>query len=463
VDSLEQVVAQKRVVRCPVREGALERGDVQDPFPRIAPLSEQVLVHVRHGVRVEVETRVRLHDAREGRRLPPAGGCLEPGLEHRVARAHPAPAVKPGPVQRVGQRRDESCRGARRQVSVGVERDHVPDPGELLEVALHRPEASVVRAEKQLVQLVQLAALTLPSHPATLGGIPLPGSVQEEEREVAVLPVGGVESRHAIRGPLQDRLVRRRVLGGGIGPVSKQCPPHVGVGVSLVPHLEARQQGVDLPLVAHQYGNRDNRAGVVWNSVRRVELGQHARRDEDRGQPVGHAERDGRGGDKAAQQQDHDRGARRARRDRRPGHEEQEEEGERGSAAPVCQPCVPQDEAPRAGTAGRPVAEAPLQGRPPPTDQPVADVPPRRVAHGRDGPGAPHNFARDRFLLFLAPAGQFLDGTPVAVPCLEIHAQVNTGRISSQDALYTARPLHEPAPVVSRQGPKAADSRRDDG
>ena len=463
MDPLEQVVAQKRVVRCPVREATLERCDIEDSLPRVDALSEQVLVHVGHGVRVEVEPRVRFHDSREDRRVSPAGGRLEPGLEDRVAGACPSVSVVPGPVQGVGQRRDQPHRGARGQVSVGIERDHVADSDELPEVTFHRPQARVVCAEKQAVELMQLASLALPAHPAPLGRVPLPGPVQQEKRDLPIPPVDGVQSGHALRRPLEDRLVRRRELGGSVGPVGEQSPPHVRVAVSLISHLEARQQGVHLLLVAHQDGNRDDRTSVSRDPVRQVELRQHPRRDQGGGQPIRDAERDGRGGNDSAQQHQRDHGAGRTGTDRRTGQREEQQEGESETAATVGEADVPQEEATRARSAGRPVAEDLFEGGAALADQPVADVPFHQVTRGLRGPGSPHGLVRDRILRLPGAAGQFLDGPPIAVPRLEVHARICPVRIPSQDALHPAGALHEPPPVVGRQSPEAADPGRDDG
>src|SRR5687768_11074723 len=50
--ALDEIVTEQRVLgKLPIRR-ALERVDVVDPLPRVRPLAEQILIHIRHGGRV---------------------------------------------------------------------------------------------------------------------------------------------------------------------------------------------------------------------------------------------------------------------------------------------------------------------------------------------------------------------------------------------------------------------------
>src|SRR5437867_645237 len=76
-----------------------------------------------------------------------------------------------------------------RQPGVAVERDAVAHLREDAELADLHVEARVGGAPQQAVELLDLAALALPSHPHALARVPLADAVEEEE---SVLVLGGV-------------------------------------------------------------------------------------------------------------------------------------------------------------------------------------------------------------------------------------------------------------------------------
>ena len=53
--TLEQIMAQKRAVRHPARQGCLKRINVVDAFAGVGAFAEQVLIDVGHGGRVRVD------------------------------------------------------------------------------------------------------------------------------------------------------------------------------------------------------------------------------------------------------------------------------------------------------------------------------------------------------------------------------------------------------------------------
>jgi hypothetical protein len=65
--ALEEIVAEKRVLRDPPLERLLEGIDVVDPLPRVGPLFEEVLIHVGDRTRVGVHAAGTRHDALVGR------------------------------------------------------------------------------------------------------------------------------------------------------------------------------------------------------------------------------------------------------------------------------------------------------------------------------------------------------------------------------------------------------------
>jgi hypothetical protein len=58
IEPLEEVVAQQRVLGHPVGQRRLEGVHVIDPLPDVTAFVEQVLIHIRHGRRVRVDSNV---------------------------------------------------------------------------------------------------------------------------------------------------------------------------------------------------------------------------------------------------------------------------------------------------------------------------------------------------------------------------------------------------------------------
>jgi hypothetical protein len=240
--AFEQVVAEQRVVGHAACHRGLEGVEVVDALARVAPLPEQVLVDVRYreGVRV---------DSGGSRERPLEDRCVVLGRERRgdarledpVAPRHPPdPRIEGRLVERVGDRPDEARHGAPGKPGVGVERDHVPHvrrrggggpPGE---------DPGRRRAAQKGVELVELAALALPAHPATLGLVPRPSAVEQQEPRTASrgLLVALVEPVDRRRRGGEELVVARHVLGRGVEPVRKQGEPDVALAVSQVVDLE---------------------------------------------------------------------------------------------------------------------------------------------------------------------------------------------------------------------------------
>ena len=77
---------------------------------------------------------------------------------------------------------DEPERGVARQASIGIERDHILHIlRHLRRAATDGHEGGIVRSAQQPVELMQLAALALPSHPFAFARIEPAMTVQQEE------------------------------------------------------------------------------------------------------------------------------------------------------------------------------------------------------------------------------------------------------------------------------------------
>ena len=84
-------------------------------------------------------------------------------------------------IQRMGDRSHHAVRRAPGQFGIGVERNHEADLGKNREIAdLHRK--TVVLAAQELIQIEQLAALALPSHPSFFARVVDPVAMEKKER-----------------------------------------------------------------------------------------------------------------------------------------------------------------------------------------------------------------------------------------------------------------------------------------
>ena len=122
------------------------------------------------------------------------------------------------------ERADQLPPGIERQVRIGIERNDVADLPEPFDVAGEYHEARVLRAAQDAVELVELAAFSLPSHPPPFGLVPLAPSMKEVE---ALGPVSGVESRDQFGCRLHDVAIGLERLRIGIGKIAQQREPEI--------------------------------------------------------------------------------------------------------------------------------------------------------------------------------------------------------------------------------------------
>ncbi len=138
-------------------------------------------------------------------------------------------------------------------------------------------EAGVRRLPQQPVELVQLAALALPAHPAPLLRVPAPLAVEEEE---AVGAVPRVQPVDALAGDVQQRLVAGEDLLVGVAEIGEQREVQVPVAVGEEADLEVVEERVDLRSPAHQRRHGHDGPVARGDALAHVELRQLARRDE---------------------------------------------------------------------------------------------------------------------------------------------------------------------------------------
>src|SRR5882724_13568073 len=117
---------------------------------------------------------------------------------------------------------DQLDGGVARQPRIGVERVDVADLLENAPVADHRLEGGVRRASKQSVELLDLPALPLPSHPYALARIPLSRPMEQIEAVLPAVPVTRVERLDPGDRRGQDLLVLGALGLGSVRVVGEQ-------------------------------------------------------------------------------------------------------------------------------------------------------------------------------------------------------------------------------------------------
>src|SRR4051812_18411918 len=207
---------QQRVLRHGVFERGAERVDVVESLTAEAALAEQVLVGVRYRGRVRVHPGVARIEPREQRAGGAGEGDADPRLQDPIALSDTSDGwVVRRPVQGMADDADEDARRVTRQPGVAVERDAIPDLRQNRPVADRQDETGIGRAAEEPVELLDLAALALPSHPEALAFVPLAQAMEQEEAIRIAVTVLRVEGGDAVgRGSENLRVAREHGVRG---------------------------------------------------------------------------------------------------------------------------------------------------------------------------------------------------------------------------------------------------------
>ena len=135
---------------------------------------------------------------------------------------------------------------------------------------------------------MELPALALPAHPASLGLVPAPPAVEQEEPRAATRrrAVPGVEAVDRGRGRGQQVVIAVRPLDRRIQPVRQQGEPDVAIRVAQVVDLEAPHLLLDIRLADQE--RRDGHQGPQFgrDAVLQLQPGQRRRAEQPGHQPV---------------------------------------------------------------------------------------------------------------------------------------------------------------------------------
>ena len=299
VAAFQQVVAEDAVLRQAIAQHVFEGVDVVDPLADERAFAEQVLVDVGHGAGVGVDAEITAEQACVARAVGAGQAQSDARLQDAVAADHPrrlGRAAQARAVQRVRHGGHELAGHVARQQRVGVQRDDVAHLAQRGGVADDQREAfagaGAGAPAQQCIQVGELAAFALATHPDALGRVPQARAVEQEE---AVAVARGVVLAVQRLDPRCRQAQQRLVFGGRgarrIVEVGQQAEVQVGVAVGQETHFQLLCQVLD-PLLAAQQRRHDDQGAFVWRDAELVvHARQQARLDQQTGGPVGQRHR----------------------------------------------------------------------------------------------------------------------------------------------------------------------------
>ncbi len=214
-------------------------------------------------------------------------------LQDAVAGADPLPGrVVDRTVQRVRHGADELARGVARQLRVRIQGDHVFHAGQHRGGSDHQGESVAAALPQQAVQVRQLAALALVTHPDPVMGVPAARAMEQEEDVVPTLRVLRVQGVDPLPGQLQQRRILSQRFLRGVAQIGQQAEVQVGVAIGQEPDFQRLDEGLDVAR-AGEHG-RDHHQGARCRGDARGEIHtrQRMRRRQQSGQPVHQRDRE---------------------------------------------------------------------------------------------------------------------------------------------------------------------------
>ena len=261
---------------------------MQQAFAAERTRGKHVLINLRRGRAVRVDTALSAKEPVERRgRLRAGQRRGDARLQDGIARQHAAAGhVHAGQVQRVRGHPDQRAQRSGRQHGVAVEGDHVQRASSRARVRAQIHKRGIGcrcrcghrrRLGQHTQQLLQLAALALPAHPALLRVRPLAFAVQQQKAPPLhprsmqrIASLQRVQSRHRLG---HQRRIPVYLGGRGVGKISQQGKLRLGLVIG---------QKVQFQL-AHQIGQGGRVAQQRRNHhqhpvLRRYAIGQRQAR-----------------------------------------------------------------------------------------------------------------------------------------------------------------------------------------
>ena len=167
VQPFPQIVAQQVIFRNASFKTAGKTGDVIYALAHEIACTDKVLIHIADGSGIDIDRGIAAKQSGE-KTVRTMRGDLDPRLHHGIAGNHPAQTVKNRPVQRMGQSSGHPCHAAGRQPCIDIGRHDKPCSDEQIDRACGQGEGAAVSGLQEMVEFLQLSALSLPGHPASL-------------------------------------------------------------------------------------------------------------------------------------------------------------------------------------------------------------------------------------------------------------------------------------------------------
>ena len=263
IAAFEKIVAEQRVLRDAALQRCLEGINVVKSLAGEGAFTEQVLISVGHGEDVRVDTAIDREDALQERRLVTGG---ERGRDARLedaVTAHDLAGlfVDDRTVQRMAELAGQMRDGFRRQTRVGVQRHHIFDF--LRQTFVRREKARILITAQQQVQLVQLAALALPAHPAILLLVEEATAMHEEKAWLVVAGIMLVELGDFLARIFIDFHIRRGDFLLRIGPVTDQRKVDFTTRIGEIMNFQIANLLIDGITRGDEGRHRDQRARLL--------------------------------------------------------------------------------------------------------------------------------------------------------------------------------------------------------
>ena len=275
MNPLEEIVAHDCVLRDATGQASGEGCDVVDPFADVDPGSEHVLIHVRNGAAVDVDGGVAAVDPREGRAAAACRGRLEPRLNDGAAGNDSAGVgLELRLVEGMGKGTDEPRGCPSRQHRIGVQGDHEADAPQLLGIAFLDDKLGAIVTRDQIVELLELAALTLPAHPATLALGVTALAVQEVKRPFTVGPVCAVQVLDARNSLFPEFSVLGALGNVRLREVREENETQARIGIAQVVAFDLVEELLHLSRIAEQARHHDRGLAVGRNPLFECQLGK---------------------------------------------------------------------------------------------------------------------------------------------------------------------------------------------
>src|SRR6185312_11967375 len=183
--------------------------------------------------------------------------------------------VDDGGIKRMSHGSDHFGRGAARKLRIGIERNDEADVLNLRKVA-HFYWEWIESVPQQLVEIEQLAALALPTHPRALLRIVNTMAVEEIKMAEIQTTVTLVQVVNQLPGKLNSRIV---VVGGfrAVGKIGKQCVMYVAVLIAKIANFKIFYELANLLFVDEQRWNGDKGLAIIRNAIGEIEFWKRLR------------------------------------------------------------------------------------------------------------------------------------------------------------------------------------------